>query len=148
MARSISVKIPTATVLEMVESKVAEYKAQIENYPVLLETYKAERKAYVEKVAKFVADLIANGKQELFEGEWQDIIRLNHRSYGGGVELTIGKNLIGDLADQAPKEPENIDGYNGVKTKLEELEKTLTVLRLTPQEFVTSSTYNSVLSLL
>ena len=148
MARSISVKIPTATVISMIEEKVAEYKSQIENYPALLEAYKADRKAYVEKVAKFVADLIANGKQELFEGEWADIIRLNHRSYGGGVELTIGKNLIGDLADNAPKEPESIDGYHGVKQKLAELEKTLTVLRLTPQETVTSSTYNSVLELL
>jgi len=146
MARSISVKIPTATVIEMIEGKVAEYKSQIENYPALLEAYKADRKAYVEKVAKFVADLIANGKQELFEGEWQDIIRLNHRSYGGGVELTI--DLIGSLAEEAPKEPESIDGHYGVKTKLAELEKTLTVLRLTPQETVTSSTYNSVLELL
>ena len=148
MARSISVKIPTSTVIEMIEGKVAEYKTQIENYPVLLEAYKTDRKAYVEKVAKFVADLIANGKQELFEGEWQDIIRLNHRSYGGGVELTIGKNLIGDLANEAPKEPESVDGHYGVKQKLAELEKTLTVLRLTPQETVTSSTYNSVLELL
>lgn len=148
MARSISVKIPTATVLEMVESKVAEYKDQIEQYPARLEQYKADRKAYVAKVAGIVADLIANGGQELFEGEWNDIIRLSNRSYGGGVELTIGKSLIGNLAEEAPKEPESVDGYQGVKTKLAELEKTLTVLRLTPQETVTSSTYNSVLDLL
>ena len=147
MARSISVKIPTATVLEMVENKVAEYKEQIEKYPARLEAYKVDRKQYVARVAGVVADLIANGGKELFEGEWSDIIRLS-RSYNGGVELTVGKNLIGDLADEAPKEPESIDGWQGVKTKLEELEKTLTVLRLTPQEFVTSSTYNSVLSLL
>lgn len=148
MARSISVKIPTATVIEMIEGKVAEYKDQIENYPARLETYKAERKAYVKRVAETVASLITGGKQELFEGEWNDIIRLNHRAYGGGVELTIGKSLIGDLANEAPTEPENISGYQGVTQKLAELEKTLKVLRLTPQETVTSSTYNSVLELL
>jgi len=148
MARSISVKIPTATVISMIEEKVAEYKSQIENYPALVQAYKTERKAYVKRVAQTVADLITNNKQEIFEGEWADIVRVNSRSYGGGVELTIGKNLIGDLADNAPKEPESIDGYHGVKQKLAELEKTLTVLRLTPQETVTSSTYNSVLELL
>ena len=148
MARSISVKIPTVTVIEMIEGKVAEYKDQIENYPARVEAYKAERKAYVKQVAQTVADLISNGKQEIFEGEWADIVRVNSRSYGGGIELTVGKNLIGSLAEEAPKEPENIDGYQGVTQKLRELEKTLTVLRLTPQETVTSSTYNSVLELL
>ena len=147
MARSISVKIPTATILEMVESKVADYKEQIENYPARVEAYKADRKEYVSKVASVVANLIANGGQELFEGEWVDIIRLG-RSYNGGVELTVGKNLIGELADEAPKEPESISGYQGVTHKLAELEMTLTLLRLTPQEFVTSATYNSVLELL
>jgi hypothetical protein len=147
MARSISVKIPTSTVIEMIESKVADYKEQIENYPARVAQYKTDRKEYVAKVAGIVSTLITNGGQELFEGEWIDIIRLS-RSYNGGVDLTVGKNLIGDLADEAPKEPESISGYNGVTTKLAELEKTLTLLRLTPQEFVTSATYNSVMELL
>lgn len=147
MARSISVKIPTATVIEMIEGKVAQYKEQIENYPALVAQYKVDRKAYTKKVAETIADVINSGKQEIFEGEWVDVVRIS-RGYSGGIELNIGKNLIGDLVDEAPKEPENIDGWQGVKTKVVELEKTLTVLRLTPQEFVTSSTYNSVLELL
>jgi hypothetical protein len=147
MARSISVKIPTATVIEMIEKKVADYEKQIAEYPARVEAYKADRKAYVKQVAQAVANAINTGGNELFEGEWQDIIRVNARSYGG-VELTIGKNAIGDLADNSPTEPANIEGWNGVKDKLKELKKTLTVLRLTPQETVTSSTYNSVLELL
>lgn len=146
MARSISVKIPTAEVLSMVESKIAEYKDQIENYPARLEAYKADRKAYTKRVADKVADVIANG-HNLFDGEYEDTIGIN-RSYRGGIEIRVGKNLIGSLADEAPKEPESIDGYNGVTSKLAELEKTVKLLRLTPQEFVTSATYNSVLELL
>lgn len=146
MARSISVKIPTATVLTMVEDKVAELKTEIETYPARLEAYKAERKAYTKQVAEKVARIITNGEQELFEGEWQDIIRIS-RGYSRNLELAIGQNLVGDLGD-APTEPTNLENYNGAKAKLGELEKTLFLLRSTPQEFVTSSTYNSVLDLL
>lgn len=147
MARSISVKIPTATIITMVEDKVSQLKTEIAEYPARLAQYKADRKKYVADVAVIVADLISSGKQELFEGEYDNIIRIG-RSYNGGVELAVGKNLVGDLHEQAPKEPENPSGYNGVNSKLKELEKTLTLLRLTPQETVTSSTYNSVLELL
>jgi hypothetical protein len=146
MARSISVKIPTSDVLAMVESKVAELKTEIDTYPVRLDEYKAERKAYTKRVAEKVATIITNGGQELFDGEWQDIIRIS-RGYQRNLELTIGQNLIGDLGD-APVEPNNPTNYTGAESKLKELEKTLTLLRLTPQEFVTSSTYNSVMELL
>jgi hypothetical protein len=146
MARSISVKIPTATVLAMVEDKVAELKTEIDTYPARMEAYKAERKAYTKQVAEKVARIITNGGQELFEGEWQDIIRIS-RGYRRNLELTIGENLIGELGD-APTEPMNPDNYNGAKGRVAELEKTLFLLRSTPQEFVTSSTYNSVLDLL
>ena len=146
MARSISVKIPTATIITMVEDKVSQLKTEIAEYPARVEAYKADRKAYTKRVADKVAHLISTGGQEIFEGEWVDTIRIS-RSYNHSVELTLGANLVGDIGE-APKEPENIDGYNGVKTKLRELEKTLTLLRLTPQETVTSSTYNSVLELL
>ena len=146
MARSISVKIPTATIISMVEDKVAQLKTEITEYPARVEAYKADRKAYTKRVADKVAHLIATGGQEIFEGEWVDTIRIS-RSYNHSVELTLGANLIGDIGE-APKEPDSITGYNGVTSRLAELEKTLTLLRLTPQEFVTSSTYNSVLELL
>jgi hypothetical protein len=146
MARSISVKIPTAQVLAMVEDKVAQLKIEVDTYPARLDEYKAERKAYTKRVAEKVAHIITNGGQELFDGEWQDIIRIS-RGYQRNLELTIGQNLIGDLGD-APTEPINPANYNGAESKLKELEKTLTLLRLTPQEFVTSSTYNSVMELL
>jgi hypothetical protein len=146
MARAISVKIPTATVIEMIENKVAEYKEQIENYPTLLANYKTEYKAWVKQVSDKVADVIANG-HNLFDGDYEDTVGVN-RSYRNGIEIRVGKNLIGDLADSEPTRPVDVDGWQGVKTKVKDLEKTLAVLRLTPQETVTSSTYNSVLELL
>jgi len=149
MARSISVKIPTASVLAMVEDKVAQLKIEIAEYPARLEAYKAERKAYAKRVAETVASLITSGKQELFEGEWADTVRISSRGYGGAVDLSIGSNLVKQIdLGEAPVEPTSPTNYGGAEHKLKDLDKTLTLLRLTPQEFVTSATYNSVMDLL
>jgi hypothetical protein len=69
MARSISVKIPTANVVTMIEDKVAQLKIEIAEYPTKVEEYKAERKAYTKRVAEMVANIITVGQQELFEGD-------------------------------------------------------------------------------
>ena len=148
MARSISVKIPTESVLSLVEDKVAQLKTEIAEYPAKIEEYKAERKAYTKRLAEAVANAIISGGQELFEGEWSDTIRVS-RSHSKNVELTVGHNLVAQFdLGEAPVEPTNPSNYYGAEQKLKELEKTLTLLRLTPQETVTSSTYNSVLDLL
>ena len=149
MARSISVKIPTSNVLTMVEDKVAQLKTEIAEYPTKIEEYKVERRAYTKRVAEMVANIITVGQQELFEGEWTDTIRISNRGYGGNVELTVGSNLVKQFdLGEPPVEPNSPSGYGGSESKLRELEKTLALLRLTPQEFVTSSTYNSVMELL
>ena len=149
MARSISVKIPTSNVLAMVEDKVAQLKTEIAEYPTRVEEYKVERKAYTKRVAEMVANIITVGQQELFEGEWVDTIRISNRGYSGNVEMTVGVNLVKQFdLGEPPVEPNSPNGYGGSQQKLQELEKTLTLLRLTPQEFVTSSTYNSVMELL
>jgi hypothetical protein len=149
MARSISVKIPTANVLAMIEDKVAQLKTEIKEYPANLEAYQSERRAYTKRLAEAVAKTITSGGDELFEGEWLDTIRISNRSYNKTVDLSIGGNLMAQFdLGEAPTQPNSPDGYGGSQQKLKELEKTLTLLRLTPQEFVTSSTYNSVLELL
>jgi hypothetical protein len=149
MARSISVKIPTANVVTMIEDKVAQLKTEIAEYPTRVEEYKYERKAYTKRVAEMIANIITVGGQELFEGDWSDTIRISNRGYSGNVELTVGSSLVKQFdLGEPPVEPHSPNGYGGTENKLQELEKTLALLRLTPQEFVTSSTYNSVLELL
>jgi hypothetical protein len=133
----------------MVEDKVAQLKTEIAEYPTRVEEYKVERRAYTKRVAEMVANIITVGQQELFEGEWADTIRISNRGYSGNVELTVGANLVKQFdLGETPVEPNSPSGYGGSQQKLQELEKTLTLLRLTPQEFVTSSTYNSVMELL
>lgn len=149
MARSISVKINTADVISMIEDKITQYEKQIADYPTDKAQYEIDRLEWSKRIASRTIELIASGKH--FDSEDYrsrlDVAKTNYA--GGGANITIGADLIKDIVDTCPTAPENPNsGYNSVESKIKELNKTLVLLRLTPQETVTSSTYNSVLELL
>jgi outer membrane murein-binding lipoprotein Lpp len=153
MARAVSVKIPTAKVIEMIEQKIAEISAEIASYPARKAQYQIDRKAYAEAVVARLSELLASRANELLNTEdYENGIRVS-TNYRNAVEITIGKELTEDLVRPVePTDPEPKGYYggrgSGYNTKREELEKTLRLLRMTEQETITSSTYNSVLELL
>lgn len=145
MARSVSVKIPTSVVIEMIETKLADIaKAKVE-YPKLVSAYKKEIATYTADLI----DLIVKNKKAVvdyndysFEGA---NIAINNE-YRGSLTLAVGKELSSKIGKK-PEKPEDPDNW-GTRNKAEQLEKTLKLLKLTEQETITSSTYNSVLDLL
>ncbi len=140
MARAISVKIPTAKVIEMIEAKIAEITDEIASYPARKAQYLVERVG---------SALTSRGAELLSNEDYDNAVRVNH-NYQNRVELTIGKELLDGLVKPVePTDPEP-KGYYGrnYTTKRDELEKTLRLLRMTEQETITSSAYNSVLELL
>ncbi len=150
MARAISVKIPTAKVIEMIEAKIAEITDEIASYPARKAQYLVEREAYAKAVVERVGSALTTRGAELLSNEdYDNAVRVNH-NYQNRVELTIGKELLDGLVKPVePTDPEP-KGYYGrnYTTKRDELEKTLRLLRMTEQETITSSAYNSVLELL
>jgi hypothetical protein len=147
MARAISVKIPTAKVIEMIESKIAQINEDIATYPA---QYVIDRKAYAEQVVARLGELIASRGAELLDTEdYEKGIRVS-QNYRNAVEITIGKDLTeGLVKPEEPQDPEPKGYYgNSYNTKKSELEKTLRLLKLSEQETITSSAYNSVLELL
>jgi len=150
MARAISVKIPTTKVIEMIEEKIASINEDIATYPARKAQYRADYKAYTEAVVAILGDLIAkNGSALLAEENTDKGIRLS-TNYRNAVEIAIGKELLDGLEKpEAPEDPEPKGYYSrNYTTKRSELEKTLRLLRMTEQETITSSAYNSVLELL
>ena len=132
MARSVSVKIPTAKVIEMVENKIASIKEENATYPKRLEAYKKEMNSLLTKFIKVAKDNADTDKVRLNNG---------YRC----VSINIEDTLFAEF--DFPKEPISPTAY-GRASQLTELEKTLRLLKMTEQETVTSSTYNSVLDLL
>ena len=150
MARAISVKIPTAKVIEMIEQKIAEINEDIATYPARKAQYLVERENYTKAVVERVGQAIAERGAELLSNEdYENAVRIT-TNYQSRVELTIGKEILAGLEKPVePTDPEPKGYYNrNYSTKRDELEKTLRLLRMTEQETITSSAYNSVLELL
>jgi hypothetical protein len=150
MARAISVKIPTAKVIEMIEQKIAEITDEIATYPARKAQYQADNEAYTKSVIARIGEAIAKRGSELLTNEdYDNAIRVN-TNYQNRVELTIGKDILDGLVKPVqPTEPEPKNYYGrSYTTKREELEKTLRLLKMSEQETITSSAYNSVLELL
>jgi hypothetical protein len=145
MARSVSVKIPTSVVIEMIETKLAELTKAEADYPKLLSAYKKDIATYTADLL----DLVAKNKKAIVDYSDYSFDESNiaiNSDWRGSVSIQIGKQLTSKVGTK-PEKPENPDNY-GHKNKKEQLEKTLRLLRLTEQETITSSTYNSVLDLL
>ena len=152
MARAISVKIPTTKVIAMIEEKIASIAEDVATYPARKAAYQVEYKAYTESVVALVGKLVAENGSALLAQEDTDKKISVGTNYRNAIEITIGKDLTADLVKPVePTDPEPKGYYgrsNGYSTKREELEKTLRLLKMTEQESITSSTYNSVLELL
>lgn len=145
MARSVSVKIPTSVVIEMVETKLAEMNKADKDYPTLLATYNKDIKAYgnalVELISKNANKLV---DYNAFDMNGDNIAVIS--DYRNSTQVAVGKALASKLGDK-PEKPQEVAGWQ-FNNKKEELEKTLRLLKLTEQETITSSTYNSVLDLI
>jgi hypothetical protein len=145
MARSVSVKIPTATVIEMIEAKLAEMNKAEKEYPSLVVAYNKDIKAY----GKAVVELISKNANKLVDYNGFDFNGDNiavMSDYRNSTQIMVGKALASKVGDK-PERPQEVGGWQATQHK-EQLEKTLKLLKLTDQESVNASTYNSVLDLI
>jgi len=146
MARALSVKVPTSSLIALLEDKIATIKTAIADYPTAKEQYKADLKAYKRSVLDLAIAKITSNPEVLFDKESIDV----GTSYRNDVQITLDKELF-ELPEmpQQPSDP-NAKEWIGKEhtTRLSILEKTLAVLKLTTQEEVNASTYNSVMELL
>jgi len=146
MARALSVKVPTASLIALVEEKIADLKLAIANYPADLKQFKEDYKAYKSEVLS-VALAVIKAQPELLEDK--DAFQVN-TSYTGDVQVTISRSLVTLPQEPVkPSEPNQKEYYGReYSTKLSILERNLKVLKMTTQEEVNASTYSSVMELL
>jgi len=147
MARSLAVKVPTASLIVLVEDKIASIQSALATYPADVKQYEADVKAHQANLVKSVIKVLTDNP-ELIGENYDSPIRV---SYGyRGVDVSIDADALG-LPEQ-PKKPQNPNDRQSFgreyATPLEMLEKTLKVLKLTTQEEVNASTYSSVMDLL
>jgi hypothetical protein len=147
MARTISVKIPVAALINQMEEKIAEIDKAVATYPSDYEKYEKELETYKKQISKFAGEFIVKNANKVgFEHD--AIIRLVN-GYRG-LELTIDTNKV-ELPERPnePKRPNQNEWFGREhSSRRQMIEKNLKILRMTTQEEVNASTYGAVMELL
>lgn len=149
MARSLAVKVPTASLIALVQEKIASIKSAMATYPADVKQYEADVNAYRKSLVALTIKALQDNP-ELIGDSYESVVRISLNDYNNSLDFRIDRNALG--FPEAPKKPSDPNSNRSFgrewATPLEMLEKTLRVLQLTAQEEVNASTYSSVMDLL
>jgi hypothetical protein len=141
---NLSVKIPTAEVIKLLNNKIAELNKAIEAYPVELEKFEKANAKYNEDLLKVVVKNIKTATDQSAR-----IYSTSTLKSTLTLSLSLPRSVELPQAPIYPKDPNTkVWVRRDYATPLERLEQTLKVLTLTTQETVNASTYNNIISLL
>jgi len=147
MARSLSVKIPTASLIADIEASLAKIEADITEYPTALAKYREDYEAHKQNIIRLSIEAL--GKPGLIGTDFDSPIRVSNQ-FGREVSIRLDAEKLG--FPEAPIEPKkpNEHTYFGrdYTTRKSLLERNLKVLKMTSQEEVSATTYNTVIDLL
>ena len=149
MARAISIKIPTTSLIADVEQAIANIKQEIKDYPKARQQWEQDTADHKAKLIKLAIDALSK-KKHLIGEDYNAVIRIRLNSHSNQPEITFDSKALGfPEAPVCPEEP-NAKKWigNTHTTRLEMLEKNLRLLKMTTQSEVNASTYSSIMELL
>ena len=149
MARSLQVKIPTASLIADVEASIAQIEADMAEYPKARQKYEEDVRVHNDKIVKLAIDALKN-KSHLIGTDYGSAIRISTGYRGNSVQIEVDSDALGfPNKPECPSNP-NEKTYYGrdYTTRLDLLKKNLKILKMTNQEEVNASTYNTVMELL
>lgn len=132
--RTINVKIPTVKVIKALENRLAVIKAEYKAQDELEAKYQQSYEQWKKKVAKLAVGKVSEAQN----------LRTNYRAWNG--ILNVDFDIAIDEKD-FPAEPRRefetmtTHSYNDT---VDEIENALRILKLTDDEVVSTSTYNSI----
>lgn len=151
MARTLSVKIPTATLIADIEATIAKIDADIEAYPERVKQYEADLANYKTDVVKFATDYIVSNADKI-GFDYDDTIRLVQNHYSQSkFEIELDISVIANFPQKPvkPTAPNQTEHFGReYTTRKAILEKNLRILKMTSQEEVNASSYSSVIDLI
>ena len=148
MAKTLSVKVPVASLIADIEASISKIDADVE-------AYAGKRKQYEADVKQYEKDLIAHAIEALknpdnIGTDHNSLIRVCSNSYRNSVSVDFDTEALGfPKRPEEPKRP-NEKEYFGrdYVTRKELLERNLRVLKMTSQEEVSASSYSAVIDLI
>jgi len=148
---SVSIKVPTAKVIALLQDKIATLETEIANYPQAKADYVQAKKDHEKSLIAIVISSLTN-KPELIGTDYESPIRVQTNSYGRGVNVSVSFDADALGFPKAPIEPTNPNDTISVNREwvrpIDVLKNTLKTLMLTEQETINTSTYANVMKLL
>ena len=148
MARTMSVKIPVASLIADIEKSIAKIDEAVANYS-------AEATAYRDELAKYEKTLIAKAIEAMSNPDnigtdHNSPIRIQRNSYRNDVSVEFDPEALDFPAKpEEPVKPNQKEWFGREhQTRKQILERNLKVLRMTTQEEVSASSYSSVMELI
>ena len=132
--RTINVKIPTVKVIKALETKLAQIKTDYAKQDENETRYQKQLETWKKQVVKFAIANISDAQN----------LRTNYRSWNGNLNVDFDLNTNGK---EFPTEPEReFESINSCmyRDMVEEIENAIRILKLTDEETVSTSTYNSI----
>jgi hypothetical protein len=132
--KAINVKIATPKVIKALETKLAEIKKAYAEQGANEAKYQKSREKWQKEIGKWAIDHFSKAEN----------LRTNYRSWN--KTLNVDFDIVVSESD-FPAEPEkdyeviHQHSYNEMK---EELENAIRILKMTDEEFVSTSTYNAI----
>jgi hypothetical protein len=132
--KAINVKIATPKVIKALETKLAEIKKAYAEQGANEAKYQKAREKWQKEIGKWAIDHFSKAEN----------LRTNYRSWN--KTLNVDFDIVVSESD-FPAEPEkdyeviHQHSYNEMK---EELENAIRILKMTDEEFVSTSTYNAI----
>ena len=132
--RTINVKIPTVKVINALETKLTQVKANYAKQDELEDKYQKARQ-------KWEKDINAWANKNFDKAV---NIRTNYRSWNSTMNVDFDITCDAKDFPQEPDRDYEVMSTHQYKDDVEEIENAIRILKLTDEEVVSTSTYNSI----
>jgi hypothetical protein len=155
MAKTISVKIPTATLIAEIEASIAQIKTEIENYSANYAKYEVDVEQWKENVVAHAQKALNSIPPTQWGTDGHSSrdkkVNVSFSPYAGGrVEIAFSSEELNfPKRPEAPNRPNEKQHFGREYTsRLEILERNLKILKMSNQDEVNASTYSSLMGVL
>jgi hypothetical protein len=132
-SKSINVKIATTKVIKALENKLAQIKKDKANQKVNEERYSKAMEKYNKEIATLALKVISKATNLQAHVRYNGVIN---------VDFDLPKGAI-DLPTEPEKDFESLNEWQ-YKEMVDEIENAIRILKMTDEETVSTSTYNSI----
>jgi len=148
MARTLSVKIPTSSLIADIEKSIAKIDEDVANYAEAVKNYKEEIKAYEAEVMAKAKEALSN--PDNIGTDSSSPVRLTSSYRYNSISVEFDTDVLGfPKKPEEPVRPNQKESFGReYTTRKEILERNLRILKMTTQEEVSASSYSAVIDLI